>query len=68
MVKYDECKWKVSYGLPAHGKDLWSRKAEERDRLERETGKRTRRRDRFSWRRSKRKSKASDDAAGPDGE
>lgn len=31
VVKFDEWKWKVSYGMPAHGKDFWSRKAEQRE-------------------------------------
>ncbi|OQO06274.1 hypothetical protein B0A48_08862 [Cryoendolithus antarcticus] len=30
-VKYDEWKWKVSYGMPSHGKDYWGRKADERE-------------------------------------
>ena len=39
--------------MPAHGKDLWGRKADERARLEQETGKRAKRGIslRFSWRR-----------------
>ena len=52
-VVYEDWKWKVSYGMPAHGKDFWGRKAEERERLERETGKRTKRSMIFLWRRSK---------------
>ncbi|KAK6439817.1 hypothetical protein LTR95_003957 [Oleoguttula sp. CCFEE 5521] len=30
-VRYDEWKWKVSYGMPSHGKDYWGRKADERE-------------------------------------
>lgn len=52
-IQYDEWRWKVSYGMPAHGKDFWSRKAEERAKLEKETGKRKRKSLRFSWKRSK---------------
>lgn len=35
-VKFDEWKWKVSYGMPAHGKDFWGRRAEEREKREKE--------------------------------
>ena len=44
--------------MPSHGKDLWGRKADERARLEQETGKRTKRGIslRFSWRRKPEKS------------
>lgn len=32
VVKFDEWKWKVSYGMPAHGgKDYWSLKADARE-------------------------------------
>lgn len=51
-VVYEDWRWKVSYGMPAHGKDFWGRKAEERERLEKETGKRSKR-SVISWRRSK---------------
>lgn len=34
VVKFDEWRWKVSYGMPAHGKDFWGRKAEEREERE----------------------------------
>ena len=59
VIKYDEWQWKVSYGMPAHGKDFWGKKADERVRLEQETGKRTKRSLRFNWMRSRstRKSK-----------
>jgi len=30
-VRFDEWKWKVSYGMPAHGKAQWTKKAEERE-------------------------------------
>ena len=53
-VVYEDWRWKVSYGMPEHGKDFWGRKAEERERLERETGKRTKRSMFFAWRTSKR--------------
>lgn len=57
VVRFDEWKWKVSYGLPAHGKDFWSRKAEEREKteaasLKKEGGKK---RKRFSLRRKSRR-------------
>ena len=58
-VQYDEWRWKVSYGMPAYGKDYWGRKAEEREKLEKEGGKDgsregdLRMRKRFSWRKSK---------------
>lgn len=35
-VRFDAWKWKVSYSLPAHGKDFWSRRADEREQKERE--------------------------------
>lgn len=56
-IKFDEWRWKVSYGMPAHGKDFWGRKADERARLEKETGKRKRKSLRFSWKRSKKEKK-----------
>ena len=56
-ITFDEVKWKVSYGLDAHGKDVWGRKAEERERLEKETGKRKRKSGRWSWKRSKSRGK-----------
>ena len=31
VVKFDEWKWKVSYGMPAHGKDYWTKKDEQRE-------------------------------------
>ncbi|KAK3680375.1 hypothetical protein LTR37_021285 [Vermiconidia calcicola] len=52
-IKYDEEKWKVSYGMPAHGKDFWGRKAEERENLSKDTGKKKKKSLRFSWKRSK---------------
>jgi hypothetical protein len=54
-VVYEDWRWKVSYGMPKHGKDFWGRKAEERERLERETGKRTKRSMILSWRRSRKR-------------
>jgi hypothetical protein len=33
-VKFDEWRWKVSYGMPAHGKDFWGRRADEREQRE----------------------------------
>lgn len=57
QVVYEDWRWKVSYGMPAHGKDFWGKKAEERERLEKETGKRKRKSLMFSWRRSKNKGK-----------
>ena len=54
-VVYEDWRWKVSYGMPEHGKDFWGKKAEERERLEKETGKRTRRSGIFSWRKSRTK-------------
>ena len=63
-VKYDEWRWKVSYGMPAHGKDFWGRKADERAELEAKTGKRTRKALRFSWRRSKHNKDAAKVAGG----
>lgn len=48
-IRFDDWKWKVRYGMPAYGKDYWSRKAEERERLEKEAGKKKRRSARFSW-------------------
>jgi len=34
VVKFDEWRWKVSYGMPTHGKDYWGRKADEREEEE----------------------------------
>ena len=34
VVKFDEWRWKVSYGMPAHGKDFWGRRADEREKKE----------------------------------
>lgn len=48
--------------MPAHGKDFWGKKADEREQLEKETGKRTKKTLRFSWRKPKRKSKTSDES------
>ena len=28
QVMYEDWRWKVSYGMPAHGKDFWGDKAE----------------------------------------
>jgi hypothetical protein len=36
VVKFDEWRWKVSYGMPAHGKDFWGRRADEREKREQE--------------------------------
>lgn len=36
VVKFDEWRWKVSYGMPAHGKDFWGRRADEREKREKE--------------------------------
>ena len=55
VIKYDEWRWKVSYGMPAHGKDFWGKKADEREKLEKETGKKKKTSGRFSWKRLKRK-------------
>ncbi|KAM0718791.1 hypothetical protein Q7P37_005862 [Cladosporium fusiforme] len=41
-VKFDEWKWKVSYGMPAHGKDFWGRRAEEREQREKQREKEAR--------------------------
>lgn len=35
-IKFDEGKWRVSYGMPVHGKDFWGRRADERELRERE--------------------------------
>ena len=48
-IKFEEWQWKVSYGMPAHGKDFWGKKAEERAKLEKETGKRKRKSKKFGW-------------------
>jgi len=42
-VRFDAWKWKVSYSLPAHGKDFWSRRADEREQRERENREEARR-------------------------
>ena len=34
-IRFDEGKWRVSYGMPAHGKDFWGRRADEREQRER---------------------------------
>ncbi|KAK4635131.1 hypothetical protein CLAFUW4_00577 [Fulvia fulva] len=59
VVKFDEWQWKVSYGLPGHGgKDYWTRKAEEREEEhEKKDSGRRKSQKRFSWRRSRRKTK-----------
>lgn len=65
MVKFDEWRWKVSYGMPVHGKDFWGRKAEEREEREaslRDEGRKKRKR--FSWRGSRRKTKGMEDEGG----
>lgn len=41
-VKFDEWRWKVSYGMPAHGKDFWGRRAEEREVREKQQEKEAR--------------------------
>lgn len=52
VVKFDEWKWKVSYGMPAHGKDFWTRKAEQREEEKRqEEMQSSRRSNRFSRKR-----------------
>jgi hypothetical protein len=35
-IIFDEGKWRVSYGMSAHGKDFWGRRADEREQRERE--------------------------------
>jgi hypothetical protein len=35
-VKFDEWRWKVSYGMPTHGKDFWGKRADERVQREEE--------------------------------
>jgi hypothetical protein len=42
-IKFDEGKWRVSYGMPAHGKDFWGRRADEREQRERKTKEEARR-------------------------
>ena len=37
-VVYDKWRWKVSYGVDANGEDFWGKKAEERAKMEKETG------------------------------
>jgi hypothetical protein len=41
-VKFDEWRWKVSYGMPAHGKDFWGRRADEREQREQQQEKEVR--------------------------
>lgn len=53
VVKFDEWRWKVSYGMPVHGKDFWGKKADEREK--REEGSVKGKRKRFSWRRRSRR-------------
>ena len=36
-IKFDEGKWRVSYGMPVHGKDFWGRRADESEQRERKT-------------------------------
>jgi hypothetical protein len=36
-IKFDEGKWRVSYGMPAYGKDFWGRRADEREQREKKT-------------------------------
>ena len=56
-VRFDEWRWKVSYGLPAHGKDYWTKKMEDKEAaLAKEAKESKRSSSRFSWRRSKNKS------------
>ena len=65
VVKFDEWRWKVSYGMPAHGKDFWGRKAEEREEGEASLkGEGRKKRKRFSWRRSRRKTRGRDGEGG----
>jgi len=54
VIQFDEWRWKVSYGMPAHGKDFWGKKAEEREKKE---GSVKTSRKRFSWKRSRRRDK-----------
>ncbi|EMC93421.1 hypothetical protein BAUCODRAFT_76313 [Baudoinia panamericana UAMH 10762] len=59
VVTYDEYKWKVSYAMPAHGKDFWTRKMEEKEAKETEERKQQKdmeKRKRFSWKRASKKS------------
>ncbi|KAK4895560.1 hypothetical protein LTR27_006343 [Elasticomyces elasticus] len=53
QVTFDEYKWKVSYAMPEHGKDFWTKKMEDRLAAEeaesKELAKKKRRR--MSWKR-----------------
>lgn len=55
FIKFDEWRWKVSYGMPVHGLDIWSKRAQERENAAKEAAKRERRGARFSWRRHRSK-------------
>lgn len=55
VVKFDEWRWKVSYGMPTHGKDYWGKKADERQEEEAASMKSNTKGNRFSL---KRKSKS----------
>ena len=36
-IRFDEGKWRVSYGMPTYGKDFWGRRADEREQREKKT-------------------------------
>lgn len=61
-IAYDEVRWKVSYGVPTHGLESGSMRAAERDKLERDMGKR--RSLRFSWRKKGRERVSSEGQEG----
>ena len=50
VVKFDEWRWKVSYGMPDYGKDYWGRKADERERAEKDASLTKRKWRALSWR------------------
>ncbi|KAK0256447.1 hypothetical protein LTR91_022775 [Friedmanniomyces endolithicus] len=58
-VEFDEYKWKVSYAMPMHGKDYWTKKMEDRLAAEEAEGKELARkkRRRLSWKRRSGRSK-----------
>ena len=57
QLEFEEYKWRVSYAMPAHGKDYWTKKMEEKRAKEeaeaREEGRNSKKR--FSWRRKSKK-------------
>jgi len=58
-VRFDEWRWKVSYGLPPHGKDYWTKKMEDKEAEASVVRKMEHKRPsmkRFSWRKCKNKS------------